>query len=178
MPHHLSDLTPINSKYPFPRFFDCIVEIPLGSSVKYEYNKDKNYFRVDRTLISAMKYPGNYGFIPQTLAEDGDPLDVLIDCREPFIPGSVVCCKYIGHLEMTDNGDYDRKIIAIPEWHNRVDDINSLADLDPMFLSVVEDFFTHYKNNEKKNVIVKGWFTGEPSEGCKVIKKAYNRHKK
>jgi inorganic pyrophosphatase len=140
----------------FPKNIEAVIEIPKGTSAKYEYDP-RGFFRYDRSLISAMVYPSNYGFIPNTLAEDGDALDVLVYNRIPIDRGTVVECNVIGYLDMEDedsagkmNKDY--KILAVPTSHER--NYKGLSDIDSQFLKVCKNFFLHYKdlNNQKVNV--------------------------
>jgi inorganic pyrophosphatase len=132
-----------------------VIEIPRGTSAKYEYDKDLEMFRLDRCLQSAMMYPANYGFIPNTLADDGDPLDVLIFNRTPIDRGTLVECKTIGVLNMTDEGCKDYKILAVPTAHYRK--YNTLNDIEDLFLDVTKNFFEHYKDLNDKNVWVGKW---------------------
>ena len=122
---------------------NCIVEIPKGTNTKYEYDENLNIFKLDRCLVSSLQYPINYGFIPQTMAEDNDPLDVLIYNSMPIDRGVVVKCRPLGYLSMIDNGDVDHKVLAIPESHIR--NHKSLTDIDDLFLKLCENFFANYK---------------------------------
>ena len=144
---------PLGNKW--PSVVNCVVEIPKGTNVKYEYDIDLNVFKVDRCLISAMNYPVNYGFIPQTIADDGDPLDVIIYSRFSFNMGSVSECKIIGGLEMTEDDKMDYKMLGIPTFINS---INSMRDLKDDFLEITKDFLKNYKNVEGKKVWVGNWF--------------------
>src|SRR5437879_12379918 len=120
MIHPWHDVTPGDK---LPQEFDCVVEIPFGSSVKYELDKSSGLIRLDRVLYSAVYYPANYGFIPQTLAEDDDPLDVLVLCQETVVPLTIIHARAIGLMTMIDAGKQDHKIIAIatedPEFKDR-----------------------------------------------------------
>ena len=140
----------------FPAILNCVVEIPKDTNVKYEYDPTLNIFKVDRCLISAMRYPVNYGFVPQTKADDGDPLDIIIYSRFSFATGSVSECKVIGGLDMTEDGKKDYKIIGVPTFFGSV---NHIKDLKDDWLEVSRDFFKNYKNVEKKKVRVGKWFT-------------------
>jgi inorganic pyrophosphatase len=142
-----------------PNIVEAVVEIPKGKSTKYEYDP-LGFFRYDRSLTSAMVYPSNYGFIPSTYADDGDPLDILVYNRIPIDRGTVVECKVIGVLDMEDEGSKaglhkDYKILGVPTSHVR--DYKSLSDIDPMFLEISKNFFLHYKELNNKEVKVFDW---------------------
>ena len=138
-----------------PEIINAIIEIPRETSAKYEYDKDLEIFRLDRCLQSAMVYPGNYGFIPNTLAADGDPLDVIVFNRTPIQRGTLVECKVLGSLNMEDDGTKDYKILAVPTCHYR--EYDSLADIDDLFLDVTKNFFEHYKDLNSTSVKVGKW---------------------
>ncbi len=130
---------------------DVIIEINKGSKVKYEFETDcngKDVLRVDRILSCAMSYPGNYGFIPHTLADDGDALDVLVLCDEEILPGAVIKCRPIGYLEMTDEKGKDEKIIAVPthDVDPTSDNIKSMEDIPIIIRQKIKHFFSQYKN--------------------------------
>ncbi len=152
----------------FPEIVNCVVEIPKDTNVKYEYDPNNNIFKVDRCLISAMRYPVNYGFIPQTLADDGDPLDIIIYSRFSFTTGCVSECKIIGGLDMTENGKKDYKIIGVPTF---IESVNHIKDLKDDWLEVTRDFFKNYKNVEKKKVTVGKWFTAKKAK--QIVKKSF-----
>ncbi len=152
----------------FPEIVNCVVEIPKDTNVKYEYDPNNNIFKVDRCLISAMRYPVNYGFIPQTLADDGDPLDIIIYSRFSFTTGCVSECKIIGGLDMTENGNKDYKIIGVPTF---IESVNHIKDLKDDWLEVTRDFFKNYKNVEKKKVTVGKWFTANKAK--QIVKKSF-----
>lgn len=138
-----------------PEYINAIIEIPRETSAKYEYDNHLEIFRLDRCLQSAMVYPGNYGFIPNTLAADGDPLDVVVFNRTPILRGTLVECKVLGSLNMEDDGVKDYKILAVPTCHYR--EYDSLADIDDLFLDVTKNFFEHYKDLDSKKVTVGKW---------------------
>lgn len=144
-----------------PDDFNVIVEIPLdGQPVKYEVDKKTGAILVNRLLATAMRYPCNYGFVPNTLAEDGDPLDVMVLIRVPLLPGSVIRCRPIGFLEMTDEAGRDVKIAALPidKVSPLHEDITSVDDLARFSRRQIRHFFTHYKDLEYgKWVEVLGW---------------------
>ena len=131
---------------------DMIVEIPRNSNVKYEYDKDKKRMRCDRIISTSMLYPGNYGYIPNTLSGDGDPLDILLLCDYPIYPGTIVKVKIIGVLLTEDEKGNDEKIIAVPSHEVDIsyNEINNYTDLDKVTLQKIKHFFTHYKDNETK----------------------------
>jgi len=127
---------------------DVHIEIPSGSSVKYEY--ENNQLRVDRILSTAMVYPGNYGYIPNTLADDGDPIDVLVIETQPLFPTCHIKCKVLGMLVTEDEKGLDQKVIAVPCESIDANSIhmNSILDVGRSKLQLIKDFFTHYKTNE------------------------------
>ena len=144
-----------------PEIFNVIIEIPMNADpVKYEVDKESGALFVDRFMGTAMHYPCNYGYIPQTIAGDGDPVDVLVLTPFPLFPGVVVSCRAIGVLMMEDEGGQDAKLLAVPEdkilpiyAHLQKPD-----DLHPLQLNQIQHFFEHYKDLEKgKWVKVKGW---------------------
>ena len=144
-----------------PKEFNVIIEIPMnGDPIKYEVDHDTGALFVDRFMSTAMHYPCNYGYIPNTLADDGDPVDVLVITPVPLIPGVVVTCRALGMLRMDDEAGGDNKLIAVP-----IDKILSIysqwqkpEDLNPMRLKTIQHFFEHYKDLEPgKWVKVVGW---------------------
>lgn len=140
-----------------PKVVTAVIEIPLDSVNKYEYDKRLHVFRLDRNLHSPVHYPGDYGFIPQTLAEDGDPLDILILGDSPTFPGCVFKARPIGLFEMLDQGIPDEKIVAFAMGNPRVRDVRNYTDVMPHILREVEHFFSVYKNLEDKRTEVLGW---------------------
>ncbi len=154
--------------------FDVLVEIPKGSRNKYEYDFTLNKIRFDRTLFSSMMYPGDYGFIPETLALDGDPLDVLVLCTEPTYPMVVVEVKPVGVFHMTDEKGPDEKIICVPVsdpiWSKRDD----ISELNPHRLKEIEHFFQVYKDLEEKKVDTGGW--GDVNEAVKIYNECVKRY--
>lgn len=143
------------------RVFDVIIEIPKGSRNKYELDKETGKIRLDRTIFSSMHYPADYGFIPDTLALDGDPLDVLVLVTEPTFPGCLIEVKTIGVFHMEDEKGPDQKLICVPMHDPVWNKMNVLSDLNPHLLHEIEHFFQVYKDLEKKKVDVKGWGTKE-----------------
>lgn len=144
-----------------PEQFNVIIEIPANADpVKYEVDKESGALFVDRFMGTAMHYPCNYGFIPQTLAADGDPVDVLVITPFPLVAGSVVTCRAIGMLNMTDEAGGDAKLLALPieKLLPSYAHITKLEDLNELVLKQIQHFFEHYKDLEKgKWVKVKGW---------------------
>lgn len=137
-----------------PRNVNCVIEIPRGHRVKYELDKDLGILRATRVLYGAVHYPANYGFIPQTLAEDGDALDVLVLGQEELIPGSIVTARVVGVMPMIDSGEADEKVIAIQQGDPGFDNIRSLGDLPPFRMNEIMRFFGDYKALEGKEVKV------------------------
>lgn len=144
-----------------PNEVNVIIEIPAHQNpIKYEVDKVSGAIFVDRFMSSCMHYPCNYGYIPKTLAEDGDPTDVLVVTPFPVIPGSVVRCRPVGCLKMTDEAGIDYKILAVPvvELSTIYNDIASYTDLPALLIQQIEHFFKHYKDLESnKWVKVEGW---------------------
>jgi inorganic pyrophosphatase len=134
-----------------------VVEIPRGSRNKYEYDAASGRLRLDRTLHSSVHYPTDYGFIPDTLADDGDYLDVLIIVEEPTFPGCVVPVRVIGLLDVLDDGKHDEKVVTVPVGDPRFDDVQELIDLSNHWLREIEAFFATYKLLEDKDTQVRGW---------------------
>lgn len=137
-----------------PKEFDAVIEIPLGSSVKYELDKPTGLIRMDRVLYSAVYYPANYGFIPQTLSEDHDPLDVLVLCQESVVPLTIVHARAIGVMTMIDSGVRDYKIIAVATADPEYNSYHEAKELPPHKLTMVRRFFQDYKKLEHKDVRV------------------------
>ncbi|MCL1470346.1 inorganic diphosphatase [Argonema antarcticum] len=142
---------------PKPGLINVLIEITAGSKNKYEYDKELQAFALDRVLYSSVKYPFDYGFVPNTLADDGDPLDGMVIMDEPTFPGCVIAARPIGMLEMIDGGDRDEKILCVPEKDPRYAKVRSLQDLQPHRLDEIAEFFKSYKNLEKKAVEILGW---------------------
>lgn len=158
-----------------PEEFDVVIEIPLGSNVKYELDKATGMLRMDRVLYSAVYYPANYGFIPRTMAEDSDPLDVLVLCREPVAPLTVVHARTIGAVTMTDAGESDHKIIAVSTVDPEYNHYRQASELPPYQLAMVKRFFQDYKQLENKPVEVRGISAAEIA--FPVVKDALARYR-
>lgn len=140
-----------------PDIVTAVIEVPKGSRNKYEYDKDKQAFILDRVLYSPVFYPADYGFIPKSLYYDGDPLDILVLVDNPTFPGCLIDARPIGVLGMIDDGDKDYKILAVPDNDPRFEEINSIEDVPKHLLKEIEHFFAIYKNLENKIVETLGW---------------------
>ncbi len=140
-----------------PETINVIVEIPQGSRNKYEYDKSLNIFRLDRALHSPVYYPGDYGFVSQTLAEDGDPLDVLILVIQPTFPGCLVVARPIGMLKMIDGGEPDDKVLCVPVGEPAYDGVHTSSQIFPHTLRTISHFFETYKALEGKATSTHGW---------------------
>lgn len=124
---------------------DALIEIPLGSKNKYELDKETGRIRLDRVLYAAMIYPAEYGIIENTLAPDGDALDILVICNDPTFPGCTVPARVLGYLDMVDGGKLDYKLIAVVDCDPRYDSTRELSDLSPFVLKEIANFFANYK---------------------------------
>jgi inorganic pyrophosphatase len=163
------DLAKIPAGRAPPEDINVVVEIPQGGTpVKYELDKDSGALLVDRFLHTAMFYPGNYGFVPHTLAQDGDPIDALIVGPAPVVPGAVVRCRPVGALIMEDEHGPDEKILAVPvdQLHPFYSGVSSYKDLPPILCDQIAHFFRHYKDLEEgKWVKVVRWAGPEEATG-------------
>jgi len=159
-----------------PDEFNVIIEVPHGSNNKYEYNAELDIFQLDRVLFSSVHYPGCYGFIPQTLGGDGDPLDAIVLSGEPFITGTVLKARPVGYLKMTDDKGQDEKILAVPVDDPRFNERRSLKDIRKHVLLEIEHFFQIYKDLEKKFVDIDKWYDLEDTK--KLITKCCANYKK
>ncbi len=154
--------------------FDVLIEIPKGSRNKYEYDFELKKVRYDRMLFSSMMYPADYGFIPETLALDGDPLDVLVLVTEPTFPGCVMQVKPIGVFHMADDKGPDEKVLCVPVSDPIWNKLNDLSDMNPHLLKEIEHFFKVYKDLENKKVDVEGW--GNVDEAYDILEKCIKRY--
>lgn len=161
-----------------PEEVNVFIEIPAGVSVKYEFNKDNGVIFVDRFLYTEMNYPFNYGFIPNTLAGDGDPVDVLVLSSKPVAVGVVIPARPIGMLEMDDEAGEDTKVIAVPlpQVDPKFADYNDILDVPKKILDDIKYFFENYKKNEPgKWVKVREWKGRE--NALEVVRKAIDGHR-
>jgi inorganic pyrophosphatase len=161
-----------------PDKVNVIIEVPLHSNIKYEVDKDSGIVEVDRMMYSAMSYPANYGFVPNTLSDDGDPADVLVITDSILAPGCLIKSKLIGVLIMEDESGIDEKLIAVP--HQKIDhmtaNINSLEDLPPHLLKKIKNFFETYKMLEpNKWVKVKDF--EDANRAKEILQDAINNYK-
>jgi inorganic pyrophosphatase len=156
-----------------PEEIHVVVEIPTGSRNKYEYDKSLDIFRLDRALHSAIFYPGDYGFVPRTLALDGDPLDVLILTSEPTFSGCLVTARPIGMLGMMDGGEPDDKILAVPVGEPDFADIHNYTQIFTHQLKKISHFFETYKELEGKQTSTHGW--KDAKEARRVIVESMQR---
>lgn len=162
-----------------PDEVNVLIEVAIGGEpIKYEMDKEAGTLFVDRFLYTPMRYPGNYGFIPHTLSEDGDPCDVLVANTRPLVPGSYIAVRPIGVMLMEDEGGGDEKIIAVPvpKLTKRYENVHNYTDLPKITLDQIQHFFEHYKDLEPgKWVKLKGW--GDATEAKKLIVEAMERAK-
>jgi inorganic pyrophosphatase len=163
-----------------PDDLNVIIEVGIGGEpIKYEMNKEAGVLFVDRFLHTPMRYPGNYGFVPHTLSDDGDPIDVLVANTRPLLPGSVINVRPVGVLKMEDDGGGDEKIIAVPspQLTKRYVNVHTITDLPQITLDQIRHFFEHYKDLEPgKWVKVIGWGGADEAKG--FIRDAIERAKK
>ncbi len=160
-----------------PDDINVIIEVAIGGEpIKYEMNKEAGALFVDRFLYTPMRYPGNYGFVPHTLSDDGDPIDVLVANTRPIIPGAIINCRPVGVLKMEDDGGGDEKIIAVPspKLTQRYVHVHNYTDLPTITLEQIQHFFEHYKDLEPgKWVKLLGW--GDAGEARTLIREAIVR---
>ena len=160
-----------------PDEVNVIIEVQIGGEpIKYEMDKAAGTLVVDRFLHTPMRYPGNYGFIPHTLSEDGDPCDVLVANTRPIIPGAVIAVRPIGVLKMVDEAGGDEKIVAVPirKLTKRYDKVENYTDLPSITIEQIEHFFSHYKDLEPgKWVKCAGW--GDVNEAKRLIRESIQR---
>lgn len=174
------NLSKLSAGANMPEEVNVLIENPMGGiPVKYELDKDSGVMVVDRFLHTAMFYPGNYGFIPHTLSEDGDPVDVLVIGNHAVMPGAVIASRPVGVLMMEDDKGVDEKIIAVPAqrlfpYH---DNVENYTDIRPILRDQIEHFFAHYKDLEKnKWVKLDGW--GDAAQARRLILEGVERAKK
>ena len=169
--HSWHDVTPGEN---LPREFISVIEIPMGSSMKYELDKETGLLKLDRILYSAVYYPANYGFVPQTLAEDDDPLDVLVLCQEAVAPLTLVHSRAIGLMTMIDSGKRDHKILAVAINDPEYNGVNTASELPIHRLAMLRRFFQDYKLLEGKTVEVDEMQQAQASES--VINDSLTRY--
>lgn len=150
-----------------PNEVNAVIEIPSGTSNKIEYDKELGIFRLDRVLHSPMYYPGDYGFLPRTLGDDGDPLDVITLVMQPTFSGCMMAVRPIGFLRMIDEGKSDEKILAVPSGEPEYACVTSYEDIAPHRLRLIQHFFETYKQLEGKHTSSSGW--GNVEEARRVI---------
>ena len=171
------DLSKITAGPNPPSDIHVIIEIPAGGApVKYELDKQSGALYVDRFLHTAMYYPGNYGFIPQTMAPDGDPCDVIIPGQTPVVPGAVIRCRPIGALLMEDEAGLDEKILAVPvdDLHPFYSNVRSYEDLPAILCEQIAHFFEHYKDLEEAKWVTIARWVG-PEEAQKLVMEGLRR---
>jgi len=154
-----------------PHEVNVVIEVPIGGEpIKYEMHKESGALMVDRFLYTAMRYPGNYGFIPHTLSDDGDPCDVIVANTRAIVPGAIMSCRIVGVLVMEDEAGGDEKLIAVPssKLTKRYEHVQNYTDLPQITLDQIEHFFAHYKDLEPgKWVKIVRW--GDAAEAHKMI---------
>lgn len=159
-----------------PEVVYAVIEIAKGSRNKYEYDKDMEAFALDRVLYSPFHYPAEYGIIPQTLYDDGDPMDIIVLMDEPTFPGCVIETRPIGIMRMIDGDDNDDKILGVPVNDPRCNDINDIDDIPKHLLDEIAHFFKEYKYLEGKTTEVLGWENAEKAfEAINHSIKLYNK---
>ena len=158
-----------------PHELNAVIEIPKGSQNKYEIDKRYGIFRMDRVLFSPMIYPGDYGFVPQTLAEDDDPLDVLVMITYPTYPGILMEVRPVAVIHMVDNGERDDKILCVPVNDIRMEGINDVEDVQDAIRKEIAHFFQVYKELEGKKVVIGGW--DDVEEAKRIISESIQRYK-
>ncbi len=164
MTHPWHDISPGENT---PKEVNVVVEVPKDSRVKYELDKDTGLITLDRVLYSALHYPGDYGFIPQSYWYDEDPMDVIVLSHIPVYPGTLVNVRVIGAFEMVDDDDQDDKIVAVHTEDPRFDNIHTLNDVPQHILSEIQHFFETYKQLEDKPVSIGEW--KEKDGGCQYV---------
>lgn len=154
---------------------DAIIEIPLGSKNKFEIDEKTHRVKLDRVLYSAMNYPAEYGYIENTLSDDGDPLDILVISNAATYPGCVVSARILGYLKIRDNGMLDYKLIAVVNADPRFNEIQELSDLPQFRLDEIKDFFANYKRLQEIPVEVGEYYNKE--EAIKILEYCLNKYK-
>lgn len=159
-----------------PEVVYAVIEVPKGNRNKYEYSKKAGVIKLDRVLYSPLHYPGDYGFIPQSFFEDGDPMDVLVMMNEPTFPGCVVEARVLGMLKMVDDGELDYKVLAAPATDPNFSHLHSFDDVPKHFINEVTHFFMTYKHLQGATVENSGWAgTKETYEAVKASMDLYRQ---
>jgi inorganic pyrophosphatase len=160
-----------------PHEVNVVIEVPIGGEpIKYEMDKESGALMVDRFLYTSMRYPGNYGFIPKTLSDDGDPCDVIVANTRAVVPGAIMSCRIVGVLVMEDEAGGDEKLIAVPgpKLTQRYAGVQNYTDLPPITLQQIEHFFAHYKDLEpNKWVKIIRW--GDAEEAKRMVLEGIDR---
>lgn len=159
-----------------PEYLNAIIEIPRGSRAKYEIDKESGLIKLDRVIYASMYYPLNYGFIPQTLGDDGDPLDIVVLTQVSVVPLCLIPSKVIGVMQMIDRGEGDEKIIAVAEQDPSVSHISDVSDLPPHLTSELRHFFENYKTLENRKVEINQFLPRE--EAFSVIETSLKHYAK
>lgn len=157
-----------------PEHLNAIIEIPKGSRAKYEIDKESGLIKLDRVIYASMYYPLNYGFIPQTLGEDHDPLDIVVLTQVTVVPSCLIPCKVIGVMQMIDRGEADDKVIAVAEQDPSVSHIQDVKDLPDYLRAELKHFFENYKTLENKKVIVDEFLSKDKAQ--EIIKASIVRY--
>lgn len=153
---------------------DVLIEIPKGSRNKYEYDKTKKVIRYDRMIFSSMHYPSDYGFVPETLALDGDPLDALVLVSDPTFPGCLIEVKPLGLFRMYDEKGPDAKLLCVPVSDPIWNKLSSIEEVNPHIIKEIEHFFSVYKDLEEKKVGIEGW--EDKTSAIQTVKEAQKRY--
>ncbi len=159
-----------------PRLVNAIIEIPMGSRAKYEIHKESGLLMLDRVIYSSFYYPTNYGFIPNTLGEDKDPLDILVLSSFGVQPLCIVEARVIGVMQMIDGGDADDKIIAVAAHDMSVNHMSNIEEMPPHFFKEIRQFFEDYKKLENKTVVVEDF--GDKATALKIVENGIDLYKK
>jgi inorganic pyrophosphatase len=158
------------------KIVDAVIEIPIGTRNKYEIDKANGKIRLDRVLYTPMTYPAEYGYIENTLAEDGDPLDILVLATDRTFPGCIVSARIVGYLDMLDNGEHDQKIIAVVDSDPRFSHISEIKDIQQHTLREIKHFFETYKDLQQ-NKVVDVYDFHDKVDALQLLKECRNRYK-